>query len=366
MNRQDENELKNLLLEHYANYPLSQIADIFKLLYQNEFGCGHMASDKAHSLNMINAEAKSLPEDTLDGNAFEQIGNGMCRLHLRVLQQGLAPDTLNEFFIYTANQPTGNTEGFERKAAVFLSLCKDKLLPFEADVVSKALDEDRAACVGHSQEFRAAYTPAYRVVSEAFCDFLPLFCKIDELMQQRKCVSVAIDGASAAGKSSLTQLIKSIYACNTFSMDDFFLRPFQRTQERLAEPGGNVDYERFREEIIKPLKAGRQFTYKPYDCRTRELSGPVLAAPNPLNVIEGVYSLHPSLIEAYDIKVFLSVDKAEQRRRLLERNPNMYDRFVHEWMPMENKYFDYFAVSDKCDFVFESNVQNIYQKGGIA
>ena len=32
-------------------------------------------------------------------------------------------------------------------------------------------------------------------------------------------------------------------------MDDYFLQPYQRTEERLAEPGGNVDYERFKEEI---------------------------------------------------------------------------------------------------------------------
>ena len=36
-------------------------------------------------------------------------------------------------------------------------------------------------------------------------------------------------------------------------MDDFFLRPEQRTEERLKEVGGNVDRERFLEEVARPL-----------------------------------------------------------------------------------------------------------------
>ena len=33
-------------------------------------------------------------------------------------------------------------------------------------------------------------------------------------------------------------------------MDDFFLRPEQRRPERFAEPGGNVDRERFAAEVL--------------------------------------------------------------------------------------------------------------------
>ena len=33
-------------------------------------------------------------------------------------------------------------------------------------------------------------------------------------------------------------------------MDDFFLQPKQRTKERLEQAGGNVDYKRFKKEIV--------------------------------------------------------------------------------------------------------------------
>lgn len=39
--------------------------------------------------------------------------------------------------------------------------------------------------------------------------------------------------------------------------DDFFLRPEQRTPERLAEPGGNLDRERMKSEVIDRLSAVR-------------------------------------------------------------------------------------------------------------
>jgi uridine kinase len=136
-------------------------------------------------------------------------------------------------------------------------------------------------------------------------------------------------------------------------MDSFFLRPEQRTAERLAQPGGNIDYERFSEEVLEPLKSGEPFVYRPYDCSTMELVEPVSVSSKPLAVVEGVYSLHPRFDGVYDISVFLSLDKAEQLRRLTERNPNLLERFVNEWIPMEDKYFKHFRIPEKCDFVFD-------------
>jgi len=183
-------------------------------------------------------------------------------------------------------------------------------------------------------------------------DILPLYRRIDELARKKERVIVAIDGNSAAGKSYLATAIKAARSCNVFTMDDFFLRPSQRTPDRLDEPGGNIDYERFEEELIEPLRSGKQFSYRPYNCRTGNFSAPVLVDPSPLNVIEGVYSLHPRYEDVYDIKVFMHLDETEQRHRLMERNAKLYERFIQEWIPMENKYFEHFKISEKCDYVF--------------
>ena len=60
---------------------------------------------------------------------------------------------------------------------------------------------------------------------------------------------VAIDGPCASGKSTLGALLRGVYGANLFHMDDYFLPFARKTPERLAEPGGNVDYERFFAEV---------------------------------------------------------------------------------------------------------------------
>ncbi|MBP3674582.1 MAG: hypothetical protein J6J18_12215 [Oscillospiraceae bacterium] len=175
--------------------------------------------------------------------------------------------------------------------------------------------------------------------------------RIDELMAQKDQVIIAIDGNCTAGKTTLAGMLAEVYDCNVFHMDDFFLRPEQRTPERYAEIGGNVDYERFMEEVLIPLQAGKPFSYRPFDCGTFEQTEPVGVTPEKLGIIEGTYSLHPYFGDPYDLKIFLTVTPELQRERILERPAFLYGRFFEEWIPMEQKYFDGFAVADQCDMI---------------
>ena len=128
--------------------------------------------------------------------------------------------------------------------------------------------------------------------------------RIDDLMKTDKQIVVAIDGNCTAGKTTLAAVLKNEYDCNVFHMDDFFLRPQQRTAERYAEPGGNVDYERFQEEVLIPLKKGSAFSYRPFSCKTFSLSDAVEVTPKALNIVEGTYCLHPYFGDVYDLKLF--------------------------------------------------------------
>ena len=99
--------------------------------------------------------------------------------------------------------------------------------------------------------------------------------RIDMLLGEKDFVIVAIDGKCTSGKTTLASKLVELYDCNVFHMDDFFLRPEQRTPERFAEVGGNVDYERFQEEVLFPLRSGKAFSYRPFDCSTFTLAAPV-------------------------------------------------------------------------------------------
>ena len=169
--------------------------------------------------------------------------------------------------------------------------------------------------------------------------------QINMLLEEKNFVIVAIDGKCTSGKTTLASQLAEIYDCNVFHMDDFFLRPEQRTPERFAEVGGNVDYERFHEEVLLPLKSGKAFSYRPFDCSTFTLAAPVTVAPKKLNVIEGTYSHHTYFGNPYDLKILLTVDEEIQRQRILERPAFLHKRFFEEWIPMENRYFDGFAIT---------------------
>lgn len=166
---------------------------------------------------------------------------------------------------------------------------------------------------------------------------------------------VAIDGRCAAGKTTLAKTFQSMTDCTILPMDDFFLRPEQRSEERLSTPGGNVDRERFREEVLEPLQSGAAFSYRPYRCSTGRFAEPVSVMPKRITLIEGSYSCHPELFPYYDLTVFLDTDPETQRARLLAReSEESAARFFTRWIPLEERYFDAFSVRESCRLLLQS------------
>ncbi len=190
-----------------------------------------------------------------------------------------------------------------------------------------------------------------------------LLALTESLLCERDRVVVALEGRCAAGKSTLAanwQRAWDDYAasadlgcapCQVLHMDDFFLRPQQRTAERRREPGGNVDRERFLEEVLLPLSQGRSFVYRPYDCHRQQLEPGFTRTPGALNIVEGSYSCHPLLWDCYDCHLFLDIDKDTQRQRLIARNgPDGWERFRDLWIPLEEAYLEAFRVSERCEW----------------
>ncbi len=174
-----------------------------------------------------------------------------------------------------------------------------------------------------------------------------VFREIDRVLAAsgNRQVIVSIDGMCGSGKTTLAAKIKENYDCNVFHMDDFFLRPEQRTPERLAEPGGNVDYERFKEEIFDHIADPDGLTYRVYNCKIQAMDGFITVPYKKLNIIEGAYSRHPYFGEPYDLKFVCKIRFEEQLNRIMRRNgPEMLKRFKNEWIPMENRYFETFEI----------------------
>ncbi len=159
---------------------------------------------------------------------------------------------------------------------------------------------------------------------------------------------IAIDGRCSAGKSTLAERLAHDLGADILHMDDFFLRAEQRTPERYAEPGGNVDRERVRE-VLNSLKSGGDGVFRRFDCDVFELDeNTTVVRGDGKVIVEGSYSMHPKLREFYDYSVFLTVSPETQITRIRERNPEKVQVFIDRWIPLEEKYFSALDAENAC------------------
>lgn len=183
-----------------------------------------------------------------------------------------------------------------------------------------------------------------------------IFPEIEKRLLLSPRVIVGIDGRSASGKTTAAKELAEYYGTVPIHTDDFFLPPALRTQERYAEPGGNLHYERFREEVSEKLLNGEEsLRYHVFNCAdfscdklSETVSGRVI-------VIEGAYAFHPALPDVYGLKIFFDISPEEQKRRILLRNGEEKLRmFEEKWIPLEEKYISAFGIKEKADMVIGS------------
>lgn len=166
-------------------------------------------------------------------------------------------------------------------------------------------------------------------------------------------IIIAIDGMSGSGKTTLGEFLHEHFSdSNLFHMDHYFLQPHQRTEDRLSEIGGNVDFERFKSEILDHLTEQAGLTYRIYNCQSQNLGPKIFIPWKPLVIIEGAYSHHPYFGDPYSLRVFCNINIEQQIERIKKRNGTvMLERFLNEWIPKENLYFQTFHIKEKADLL---------------
>lgn len=349
---------KDILLSHIKEYPLMQPADAVKLAYQSEFGPAHLICDWKRAKAMIERETASVEKRRIP--LCEDIGGNYVRLNLASSDSEDVSLLLLSRMFAASSMEAGTVPGLLDKIALIRALTASGVFGFTSPDLEAYLAEYEKAgypAVSHSPQYREAYTPAYRVIKKCYVEILPVLTEIDRLVSENsdQPVLVAIDGNAAAGKTTLAERIAEVFDCNVFHMDDFFLPPSLRSAERLAEPGGNVHYERFRDEVLTQLASGKPFSYGVFDCSVMAISEQRTVEPKKLNIIEGSYSHHPYFGSVYDLRIFMKLSPEEQMERILRRNGElMAEKFRTLWIPMENRYFEQFGIETKSDIVLLS------------
>ena len=158
-------ERKAMLVAHAKRYPLMQPRDAVKLIYQNEFGGGHLIRDEEACLNYLRREYADLEKDPT-APMYEDIGNGIVRVNLAAVREEDL-EQLGQDFIASAAKHKGTLDSFLNKLEVLQTLTTEGMFAFDLDALNTYLSEYKAAgylAVSHSEQYRQAYKPSYRVI----------------------------------------------------------------------------------------------------------------------------------------------------------------------------------------------------------
>ena len=354
--------MEDILLQHQEKYPRMTAIDYYKLIYQHTFGVRHDLMAEEKSLNRLVDEYNQISKDLIgQQNYYEEIGNGYVRINFGAekMDTHLLP-ALNKLFIATGKREEGTIEEFEGNLHVALDLSRKGKLNVSSEEIEEVIAfykfKDYPAA-SHSTVYREHYAPHYRLLDKKYVPYIEAIAAIIQLEQLDEKQIIAIDGRCGSGKSTFASLIETLFDCNIFHMDDFFLPKELKTQERLNELGGNVHYERVLEQVVEPLKKEKEVKLIPFNCSINELEQAIGVPFKKLNFIEGVYSLHPELEAHYDYKIFMTVDAETQITRIRERSgEEKLHKFINEWIPLEERYFKELKIEEKAAVVIDTSV----------
>ncbi len=348
-------EFSKYLMNQIGQHPAMQPQDIVKMCYQAAFGAEHLLEDIEAARRFFYEEYNHICAS--DDNLYEEISTNVCRVNLAPWKgSGVPEEWLFRMFVSSAKKTAGSEDLFFQYLKDAEGIVQNKKLSFGEDewkVFVTKYKENGIRAVHHSEVYRDREKPAYRIIDSSFLRVFPILQKASVVSSSQKKINViVIDGNAASGKSTMAEMLKEILGAEIIHMDDFFLPLELRTEARLQEPGGNVHYERFLEEVIPHIGAEEEFSYRNFDCSKMNYNGQSVIKNVPWRIVEGAYSCHPIFGNYADLKVFLSIDREEQMQRILRRNgEEMAEMFRKLWIPLEEKYFEEYKIRDDADII---------------
>lgn len=359
-----QRDLSQILIMHRQRYPLMEPADYGKLLYQNEFGPEHMISSPKDVQTWLLREWEETvqPQPAFAAAKpaanIEEIGNHLFRFHLTDgYDIPIAAPLLARLFFLTAEQHQGTAKSLLDKLTLLQEYSEKPDAGFpNCDSWLDAYLQAGCPSLHHSETFRQAYAPHYRVLSDVYAIYFPVIYEVQKRLAVSKHILVAIDGPCGGGKSSLAELLAELFPSRLLHMDDYYLPLERRSPGWEQTPCGNMDLERFRREALLPAASGEAIVCRPYSCQQGKLLDARELPAAPLTVVEGSYSHHPLLAPQYDLTVFLHCQRQEQLARLRRREGAHCDAYLQRWIPLEEAYYRTYHIPSDCDIIFDNTV----------
>ncbi len=333
------------LKEQLKSRKHQQFQDLVKQAYQGAYGAGHAVLDRQRAWAYFSREFAAVEAGEME--LFEIISPDYCRINLAAWKKsGMPKEWLFNMFYASA-------EIFPDSGELFRSYLNGirRICPETAEKMEKFRRQHRGEAVHHSPLYRDIYSPSYRIVSTRFLTMIPVLEAAAKLPSQAVYI-IAIDGRAASGKTTLSRQLAAVLEAQVIHMDDFFLPVNLRNPVRLSEAGGNVHYERFKQEVLPNLRKSAGFSYRRFDCSRMALGDKRVISPGKWRIVEGAYSLHPEFGNYADLKLFFDIDPEEQMKRIRHRNGEKQAAvFASRWIPLEENYINRTGVIRKVDLI---------------
>lgn len=170
-----EHDFNEIIIAHFARYPFMKARDAAKLCYQSEFGCGHFILDENGAYNYLIKEMHEAQKILGVDNEllYENIGGGYVRVNIRKLNENkISPRNLFNKFVRSAMNNNGSNDGLKERFFCVRQLLKQGRTPFGLNEFEEfiegytklTMEKGLLLPIGHSDEYRQMYKPAYRVI----------------------------------------------------------------------------------------------------------------------------------------------------------------------------------------------------------
>ena len=153
-------------------YPQATLQDLYKTCYQDFFGPGHMVNDSVLALKYIRYEVEELrgvEDDQMIGVADEPTGfrHRFVRLDLRRIVLGeISEEEVLHRFMEAANTATPVHDNWSDEWAHIETIALQIHPEWHDEALQEALREaaKNEQAVHHSEAYRNAYHPHYRII----------------------------------------------------------------------------------------------------------------------------------------------------------------------------------------------------------
>ena len=165
--------------------------------------------------------------------------------------------------------------------------------------------------------------------------------------------TIAIDGRGASGKSALAQFLSmELDGFTVINGDDFF----EPHDDEIT--WGEFNEERFRDEVLLPVKLGlRDFTIRPFDFPQSELGPLKYLSINRGVIIERCFSFELSV--EWDVTIWVETPREICLARGLQREgakvlgERAAAAWSQVWQPRETRYIEASSPRDIADYVVD-------------